>query len=114
MKYSLAVRHFDPLGDGNIKESVSGTAYQDDATIVNLYETPEYKTYANMMKEWSEKDIGQAMRRQLRQQRRSFTCPATALAALPAWGIRNILPICLLIMDIRSRPFRLVILCNGR
>lgn len=39
---------FDPLGDGNIKESVSGTAYQDDATIVNLYETPEYKTYANM------------------------------------------------------------------
>lgn len=46
---------FDPLGDGNIKESVSGTAYQDDATIVNLYETPEYKTYANMMKEWSEK-----------------------------------------------------------
>ena len=35
---------FDPLGDGNIKESVSGTAYQDDATIVNLYETPEYKT----------------------------------------------------------------------
>lgn len=44
---------FDPLGD-NIAYSVSGTAYQDDSKVVNMYETPEYVELCNLTHSWYE------------------------------------------------------------
>lgn len=45
---------FDALGD-NITSSVSGVAYQDNPTVYNMYETPEYIEYSKMMREWYNK-----------------------------------------------------------
>lgn len=42
---------FDPLGD-NITGTVSGVAYQDDPTVVNIYETPEYIELCNLTRSW--------------------------------------------------------------
>ena len=44
---------FDPLGD-NIAYSVSGTAYQDDSKVVNMYETPEYIELCKLTRSWYE------------------------------------------------------------
>ena len=44
---------FDPLGD-NIASTVSGVAYQDDATVVDIYETPEFKDLCNLTRSWFE------------------------------------------------------------
>lgn len=45
---------FDPLGD-NITSTVSGVAYQDDPTVVNMYKTPEFKELCNLTRSWYEK-----------------------------------------------------------
>lgn len=44
---------FDPLGD-NITSTVSGVAYQDDATVVDIYETPEFKELCDLTRSWFE------------------------------------------------------------
>ncbi len=44
---------FDPLGD-NITYTVSGVAYQDDATVVDIYHTSEFKDLCNLTRSWFE------------------------------------------------------------
>ena len=43
----------DPLGD-NIANPVSGVAYQDDATVVNMYETSDFIDLCNLTHSWYE------------------------------------------------------------
>lgn len=49
--YLGKIAGFDPLGD-NITSTVSGVAYQDDPTVVNIYETPEYLELCNLTRSW--------------------------------------------------------------
>lgn len=44
---------FDPLGD-NIANTVSGVAYQDDSTVVSIYETPEFRELCDLTRSWYE------------------------------------------------------------
>ena len=44
---------FDPLGD-NIANTVSGVAYQDDSTVVSIYETPEFHELCDLTRSWYE------------------------------------------------------------
>lgn len=49
--YLGKVAQFDPLGD-NMTYTVSGVAYQDDPTVVNIYETPELKYVCDLTRSW--------------------------------------------------------------
>lgn len=44
---------FDGLGDSNTS-NVSGVAYQGDATVVDIYETPEFKEVCDLARSWFE------------------------------------------------------------
>ena len=43
----------DPLGH-NIASSVSGVAYQDNATVVDIYETTDFKELCELTRSWFE------------------------------------------------------------
>lgn len=49
--YLQDTQHMDPLG-GDSSNAFSGVVMGDDATVVNLYETEEFKTIASLMREW--------------------------------------------------------------
>ncbi len=44
---------FDALGD-NVVYPVTGVVYQDDSTVMNLYETPEFIELCNLTRSWYE------------------------------------------------------------
>ncbi|MDO4285090.1 MAG: ABC transporter substrate-binding protein [Eubacteriales bacterium] len=49
--YLGKIAGFDPLGD-NITYSIAGVAYQDNSTVVNIYDTPEFRDLANLTRSW--------------------------------------------------------------
>ena len=51
--YLGKIDKIDPLGD-NIASSVSGVAYQDNATVVDIYETTDFKELCELTRSWFE------------------------------------------------------------
>ena len=51
--YLGKIAKIDPLGD-NIASSVSGVAYQDNATVVDMYETTDFKEVCELARSWFE------------------------------------------------------------
>ena len=51
--YLGKIAKIDPLGD-NIASSVSGVAYQDNATVVDMYETTDFKELCELTRSWFE------------------------------------------------------------
>lgn len=51
--YLGKIDKIDPLGD-NIASPVSGVAYQDNATVVDMYETTDFKELCELTRSWFE------------------------------------------------------------
>lgn len=52
--YLGKIADIDPLG-GDITSSFSGVAYQDDPTVVNMFETQDFIDLCNLTHSWYEK-----------------------------------------------------------